>query len=94
MGETINTFNFSEALFALKRGDKVARSGWNGKDMFVFLVDGSEFEVNRAPLDKFYEVGTKVTYRPHLDMKAVDGSIGVWLASQSDILAEDWIVVQ
>jgi len=57
------------------------------------LVDGSKFEVNRAPLNKFFDEGTEVEYRPHLDMRAADGTIGVWLASQSDILAEDWFVV-
>lgn len=86
--------NFGWALEVLKHGGKVTREGWNGKGMFIFLVEGSEFEVNRAPLDKFYPIGTKVIYRPHLDMKAVDGSIGVWVASQTDLLATDWEVVE
>ena len=86
--------SFSEALELLKQGERVARRGWNGKDMFAFLVDGSEFEVNRAPLDKFFDVGTKVTYRPHIDLKAVDGSIGVYAPSSTDILSEDWYVVE
>lgn len=86
--------DFSEALVSLKAGKKVARRGWNGKGMFAFMVAGSEFEVNRAPLDQFYPVGTKVTYRPHLDLKAVDGTIGVWVPSQTDILANDWEVVE
>jgi len=85
--------DFGTVLAELKKGAKVAREGWNGKDMFVFLVAGSEFEVNRAPLDQFYPVGTKVIYRPHMDIKAVDNSIGVWVPSQTDLLAEDWIVV-
>lgn len=87
------TMTFGEAVAAMKEGEKVTRQGWNGKDMFIFLVDGSEFEVNRAPLNKFYEEGTKVTYRPHIDMKAADGTIGVWLASQTDILTDDWVIV-
>lgn len=92
--ETTKDFNFGRAIYLLKDGRRVAREGWNGKDMFIFLVDGSEFEVNRAPLNKFYSEGTKVTYRPHIDMKAVDGTIGVWLASQTDMLADDWFVVE
>lgn len=86
--------NFEWALEALKQGKKVVRTGWNGKGMFVFLVAGSEFEVNRAPLDQFYPVGTKVTYRPHLDLKAVDGTIGVWTPSSTDLLSEDWEIVE
>ena len=87
------TFGFSKALELLNQGKRVARQGWNGEGMFVFLVQGSTFEVNRAPLNEFYAEGTEVTYRPHLDMKAADGTIGVWLASQTDILADDWVEV-
>lgn len=85
--------SFGHALFALQAGHRLARDGWNGKNMFIFLVGGSEFKVNRAPLTQFYDVGTPVTYRPHIDMKAVDGSIGVWVASHSDMLARDWRIV-
>jgi hypothetical protein len=51
------------------------------------------FEVNRAPLDQFYEHGTKINYLPHIDMKTADGSCVPWLASQTDILADDWELV-
>lgn len=85
--------NFSEALHQLKYGARMARVGWNGKGMFVFLVKGSQFEVNRAPLNEFYPMGTPVTYRPHLDMQAADGTVGVWTASHTDLLADDWVVV-
>lgn len=85
--------NFSQALDALKAGQKIARTGWNGKDMFAFLVDGSKFKVNRAPLNVIFLEGTEVTYRPHLDLKAVDGTIGVWTPSTTDILSEDWYIV-
>lgn len=85
--------DFSQALDALQRGARVARRGWNGKNMFVFLVPGSEFEVNRAPLLGIFPPGTRITYRPHLDMCAADGTIGVWVPSQTDILADDWVVV-
>lgn len=88
-----NLMNFSGALKALKEGNKLARKGWNGKDMFIFLVDGSEFEVNRAPLNKFYEEGTKVKYHAHIDMKTADGMIVPWLASQADLLSDDWDLV-
>jgi len=85
--------NFGEAIEALKLGQKVARIGWNGKDMFLFLVAGSTFKVNRPPLLGIYEEGTEINYCPHIDMKTADGSIVPWLASQSDVLAEDWIIL-
>lgn len=85
--------NFGEALTALKDGQKVARDGWNGKGMFLFLVPGSTFKVNRPPLLGIYPEGTSIDYCPHIDMKTADGKIVPWLASQTDVLAEDWHIV-
>lgn len=85
--------NFGLAVEAAKKGEKIARTGWNGKGMFVFLVPGSKFNVNRAPLNTVYPEGTPITYRDHLDMKTADGSIVPWLASQTDVLADDWQIV-
>lgn len=85
-----DTFNFGEALAQLKIGKKVARSGWNGKGMFIFLVQGSQFEVNRPPLLGIYPAGTIINYHAHIDMRTADGTIVPWLASQTDILANDW----
>lgn len=84
---------FSKALEALKEGKKVAREGWNGKGMFVFLVPGSVFKVNRPPLLGIYSEGTEINYHAHIDMKTADNNIVPWLASQTDILAEDWVIL-
>lgn len=86
--------NFSEALEALKAGKLVARSGWNGKKMFLYLVQGSTFQVSRAPLLGIFPEGTTINYCPHIDMKTADGSCVPWLASQTDILAEDWDITE
>jgi hypothetical protein len=86
-------FDFGQAIHSLKAGNKVTRSGWNGKGMFLFLVQGSTFEVSRSPLFGIYPAGTVINYCPHVDMRTADGSIVPWLASQSDILANDWMVV-
>lgn len=85
--------SFGLAVEALKEGEKVCRAGWNGKNMFLFLVQGSTFQVNRAPLNQFYEEGTTVNYCPHIDMKTADDKIVPWLASQTDVLADDWMVI-
>lgn len=85
--------DFGQALAALKSGRKVAREGWNGKDMFLFLVNGSRFTVNRAPLLGIYPEGTVIDYRSHIDMKTAQGDVVPWVASQSDVLAEDWIEI-
>lgn len=85
--------NFGDALSVLKENKKVSRDGWNGKGMFLFLVNGSTFKVNRPPLLGIYEDGTEINYRAHIDMKTANGEIVPWVCSQSDMLAEDWFVV-
>jgi len=82
--------NFSEALTSIKAGNKIQREGWNGKGMFIFLVNGSTFKVNRPPLLGIYPEGTEVTYHAHIDMKTADNQVVPWLASQTDLLANDW----
>jgi len=86
--------NFELALGSLKNGSKVAREGWNGKGMFLFLVPGSVFIVNRPPLLGIYPEGTEVKYSAHIDMKTATGEIIPWLASQTDLLAEDYFIVE
>lgn len=85
--------NFGNAVEMLKLGSKVARQGWNGKGMFLFLVPGSTFIVNRPPLLGIYPEGTEINYCPHIDMRTADGKIVPWLASQTDVLAEDWVII-
>lgn len=86
-------YSFSQALNLVKAGNKVARQGWNGKGMFIFLVPGSTFKVSRPPLLGIYPEGTEVKYHSHIDMKTADGMIVPWLCSQTDMLAEDWNTV-
>lgn len=93
--------NFGEAIEALKAGKRVARSGWNGKGMFIYLIEGTEVPVSQLRGAALEHVGhsrppfgTEQKINGHIDMLAADGSIVVgWLASQTDMLAEDWVVV-
>ena len=88
--------DFGMAIVALKRGLCVARKGWNGKGMFLTLQQGSEVtgDMMRNDGAKNYYGKYKVKICPHIDMKAADGTYVVgWLASQTDMLAEDWEVV-
>ena len=78
------------AIKELHNGVRVCRAGWNGKGMFLFLVPGSVFQVNRPPLLGLYPEGTEITYQPHVDMRTTQGTIVPWLCSQSDLLATDW----
>lgn len=93
--------NFGQALEVLKKGKKVAGRGWNGKGMFIYLVTGTVLEAFELRNEAETHVGVNlppyshVKINSHIDMKAADGSIVVgWLASQADLLAEDWEVVE
>lgn len=86
--------NFGQALEALKAGKLVQRAGWNGKNMFLYLVAGSRFTVSRAPLLGIFPEGTEIDYQPHIDLRTADGKCAVWTAAQSDILADDWVEVE
>lgn len=85
--------DFAWAIRRLKEGNRVARHGWNGKGMFLFLVPGSTFKVNRPPLLGIYPEGTEINYLPHIDMKTADGGVVPWVASQSDLLCVDWTLI-
>jgi len=91
------TMNFGEAIEALKAGKRVARTGWNGKGMFLVFVPGTPDAQlregtpysNALPLDK------AVSINPHVDMFTADGKMQPgWLASQTDMLADDWHVLE
>jgi hypothetical protein len=92
--------NFGQALEALKNGHRVARTGWNGKGMWLALTPGSVVDTSNTPIRGALAVyvaqpapvPVKVTIRAHIDMKTVDGELQIgWLASQTDMLAEDWL---
>ena len=87
------TLNFSEALQCLKAGKKVCRSGWNGKGMYVVLQkgypDGITANSNTREVLGLEE-GAVVKVRPYLVMVDAQGMLVPWLASQTDILADDY----
>lgn len=93
------TYDFGRALEVLRHGGRVARQGWNGKDMFIYLNHGSTIDTRALRASAKEALGDKITgnnvkINGHIDMYAADGSIVVgWLASQTDMLACDWYTV-
>lgn len=85
--------NFGEALDALRSGKRVGRSGWNGKGMWVVLQkaypQGIPINANTAEATGIPQ-GTVCVFRPYLMMRCADGAFVPWVASQSDILGDDW----
>ena len=111
----MENLNFGQAVEALKNGKMVARKGWNGKGMFIFMrpadtiLTGAIGKIKSLPesvknwIDKNVddkinqgEIGLiPVKFTAYLCMKAADNSIvNGWLASQTDILAEDWTTIE
>ena len=88
-----DTYSFGDAINFLKAGKKVARKGWNGKDMFLFLATGIEFHT-KADLSCVSDLEGDLTL-PAVVMKTADDHFCVgWLASQTDMLADDWFTVE
>ena len=84
------TFGFGEAIKYLKRGLKVARKGWNGKNQYIELASDISYKTAEGGIVncEHEAIGNQAI--------AFVGTSGVqmgWLASQADMLAEDWMLV-
>ena len=82
------TVTFGDALALLKAGHRVQRAGWNGKGMYLLLIKGQAIT---ASINDCY--GNPAEALPVLDaiyMKTADNKLVPWLASQTDMLSEDW----
>jgi hypothetical protein len=90
--------SFGLAIEAMKQGHKVTRAGWNGKGMWLLLVSGTN-GVQTTEGSPYMKAGiTHCDILPHIDMWTVnaDGRRAMlpgWVASQTDMLADDWTIV-
>lgn len=83
--------NFGEAIAVMKAGIPISRTGWNGKGMFLYYVPENMYPpVTDVAKARF--CGNPVPYRAYIAMKTVDNDVVPWVASQTDILANDWTV--
>ncbi|MGG1071127.1 DUF2829 domain-containing protein [Priestia megaterium] len=88
--------DFGQALVALKNGEKVARKGWNGKGMWIVLMPSLYLEagVVNGRTSKHLGQGVDLDSQPYIAMFTADKKWQPgWLASQADLLAEDWEIV-
>lgn len=86
--------SFGQAVELLKQDKRMARSGWNGKGMFLLIIKGESLtqQIN----DVYGNPDEPQSALPVLDaiyMKTADNKLVPWLASQTDILSEDWVIV-
>lgn len=81
-----SNMTFGLAIEALKKGEYVARKGWNGKEMFLFLAHGEDIQKCVGIPDRCTDV---------ICMKTAQNTVVFgWLASQTDVLSEDWEIVE
>ena len=91
-GTDARGLNFGQALEEVKRGKKIAREGWNGAGQYVFLAHAVDFDTD-TDLPELYDDDSLII----ADFLVIRTTNNVmqpgWLASQADMLAEDWYVV-
>jgi hypothetical protein len=85
--------DFGEAIRAIKQGFKIARTGWNGKGMFLYYVPENTYPAITEIAKKEFPNG-QVPYGAYIAMKTAQNNVVPWLASQTDVLAEDWIIIE
>lgn len=98
-----SALSFGHALIALQEGKKVARSGWNGKGMFLYYVPAANYPAQTDVAKGYWAnkgTGTHTTgvplvpYGAYIAMKTAQDNVVPWLASQTDVLANDWQIVE
>lgn len=83
--------SFESALTILKNGQKVGRSGWNGKGMYLYHVPANTYPaITEIAKEEFGDI---VPYGAYIAMKTAQNNVVPWLPSQTDVLAEDWEII-
>ena len=98
-GRPIDGMTFGQAIEAMKQGKKVARKGWNGKGMYIWVMPGSTIINCQSITDPHLKAindanGGTITFTGSIRMKTATGEVLTgWLASQTDMLSEDWEII-
>lgn len=89
--------NFGKAIELVESGKKIARIGWNGKQMFVFYIPKRTLHASELPehlqgaiVGELRNIGDGVVMNAYLVLKGADGALNTWVPSISDTLADDW----
>lgn len=88
-----DTMNFGDALEAIKNGKRIARKGWNGKGMFVYLVPAASYPAQTGVAKAYFGEDGLVPYSAYMAIKNVDETVSTWVPSVNDCLANDWFIL-
>jgi hypothetical protein len=94
-----SNMTFGMAIEAMKAGKKVARAGWNGKGMYVWIMPGSTVKdcktITDPHLKAIDEAEGEIRFLGSVRMRTATGDVLTgWLASQTDMLSDDWVIVE
>lgn len=90
----MENLTFGAAIEAVKTGKKIARIGWNGKGMFLYYVPANNYPATTEVGKSIAKEDGTVEYGAYIAMKTAQGNVVPWLASQTDVLAEDWVIIE
>lgn len=85
-----DAMNFGHAIYMLESGFAVARAGWNGKGMYVYLVPANAYKAQTGVAKARFGEDALVPYNAYMAIKNVDGTVSTWVPSINDVLAKDW----
>ena len=94
MNRQTGGLTFGMALEAMKHGSKAARSGWNGKGMFVYIVPAASYKAQTGVAKAYFGDDALVPYSAYMAIKNVGETVSTWVPSVNDCLAEDWTVLE
>ncbi len=89
----IENQNFGQAIEAAKNGKCVARKGWNGQNMFAYIVPAASYPAQTDTAKKYFGENELVPYRAYWALKTAQNDVATWSPSGSDSLAEDWVIL-
>lgn len=92
--EPTENLDIGAAIAAAENGKKFARAGWNGADMFVYLVPKNSYPAQTSAAKSHFGEGAMVPYRAYLALKTAQGDVATWAPSCSDALAKDYYIVE
>lgn len=98
-GRVVDGMTFGMAIEAMKQGKKVARAGWNGKGMYLWLLPAANVKAEWCKEEHLKALaeqnGGEFECLASIRMKTADNKVLTgWLASQSDMLYDDWVIVE
>ena len=90
--KSLNALTFGDAIHFAKQGAKIARAGWNGSGMFVYIVPAASYPAQTEAIKTIFP--ETVPYREYWALKTAQNDVSTWAPSGSDSLAEDWYILE